>query len=59
MSYFETSNIGILMSLSFEHIHLISVDPNSTAQWYVEKLGGYVEKLGAKIISQYEVRRAL
>ncbi len=40
------------MSLSFEHIHLISVDPNSTAQWYVEKLG-------AQIISQYEVRRAL
>ena len=39
------------MLLTFEHIHLISADPLSTAQWYVDKLG-------AEIIGQSEVRGA-
>ena len=39
------------MLLTFEHIHLISADPLSTTQWYVDKLG-------AEIIGQSEVRGA-
>ena len=49
--YSKASRMEKLMSLTFEHIHLISADPLSTTQWYVEKLG-------AKIIGQSEVRGA-
>ena len=31
-------------SLSFDHVHLVAKDPNATAQWYVDKLGGKVWK---------------
>ncbi len=34
--------------LSIDHLHLISEDPQSTAFWYVDKLG-------AKIVMSYEV----
>ena len=39
------------MTLTFEHIHLISADPLSATRWYVDKLG-------AEIIGQSEVRGA-
>ena len=39
------------MSLEFEHIHLISRDPEATAKWYVDMLG-------AEIASNNEVRGA-
>ena len=29
-------------SLSFDHVHLVSKDPQATARWYVDKLGGDV-----------------
>jgi len=29
-------------SLSFDHVHLVAKDPKSTADWYVDKLGGKV-----------------
>ncbi|MGZ8265608.1 MAG: VOC family protein [Burkholderiales bacterium] len=29
-------------SLSFDHLHLVAKDPKSTADWYVDKLGGKV-----------------
>lgn len=29
-------------SLSFDHVHLVSKDPQATARWYVDKLGGEV-----------------
>jgi len=31
-------------TLSFDHTHLISPDPQAAADWYVEKLGGSVVK---------------
>ena len=39
------------MSLSFDHIHLISEDPKATAAWYEEILGG-------EIVADYELRGA-
>jgi|SRR6476660_8233943 lactoylglutathione lyase len=38
-------------SLSFDHVHLVAKDPQATATWYVEKLGG-------KIARSAEVRGA-
>jgi catechol 2,3-dioxygenase-like lactoylglutathione lyase family enzyme len=38
-------------SIVFDHVHLISEDPQSTASWYADKLGG-------KIVSSNEVRGA-
>jgi len=29
-------------SLSFDHVHLVSKDPQATARWYVAKLGGEI-----------------
>ena len=37
--------------LSFDHIHIISEDPRASAAWYVDKLG-------ATINSEYELRNA-
>lgn len=31
-------------SLAFDHVHLIAKDPEATARWYVEKLGGSIRK---------------
>jgi catechol 2,3-dioxygenase-like lactoylglutathione lyase family enzyme len=31
-------------SLSFDHVHVISKDPQTAAGWYVEKLGGKLVK---------------
>ena len=31
-------------SLAFDHVHVISKDPEATARWYVNKLGGEVFK---------------
>ena len=39
------------MSLSFDHIHLISADPKAAADWYEEILGG-------EIVADYELRGA-
>lgn len=39
------------MSLSFDHIHLISEDPKAAAAWYQEVLGG-------EIVADYELRGA-
>ena len=39
------------MSLSFDHIHLISEDPKATAAWYENILGG-------RIVADYELRSA-
>jgi catechol 2,3-dioxygenase-like lactoylglutathione lyase family enzyme len=30
------------VNLSFDHVHLVSKDPQATARWYVEKLGGAI-----------------
>jgi catechol 2,3-dioxygenase-like lactoylglutathione lyase family enzyme len=38
-------------SISFDHVHLVSKDPQAAANWYVEKLGG-------KIARSAEVRGA-
>jgi catechol 2,3-dioxygenase-like lactoylglutathione lyase family enzyme len=38
-------------SIVFDHVHLISEDPQSTASWYADKLGG-------EIVSSNEVRGA-
>ncbi|MBU0736337.1 MAG: VOC family protein [Proteobacteria bacterium] len=38
-------------NIVFDHVHIISKDPESAATWYVEKLGG-------KIINSQEVRGA-
>ena len=38
-------------SIVFDHVHLISQDPQSTAEWYVENLGG-------KIVGKSEFRGA-
>lgn len=39
------------MSLSFDHIHLISEDPKAAAAWYENILGG-------RIVADYELRSA-
>ena len=39
------------MSLSFDHIHLISEDPKAAAAWYENILGG-------QIVADYELRGA-
>lgn len=39
------------MSLSFDHIHLISEDPKAAAAWYENILGG-------RIVADYELRGA-
>ena len=39
------------MSLSFDHIHLISEDPKAAAAWYESILGG-------QIVADYELRGA-
>lgn len=31
-------------SLAFDHVHLVARDPKTTAAWYVDKLGGTIEK---------------
>lgn len=31
-------------TLSFDHVHLVAKDPQSAAQWYVDKLGGKIWK---------------
>jgi catechol 2,3-dioxygenase-like lactoylglutathione lyase family enzyme len=31
-------------SIAFDHVHLVAKDPNATAQWYVEKLGGEISR---------------
>jgi catechol 2,3-dioxygenase-like lactoylglutathione lyase family enzyme len=31
-------------SLSFDHAHVISTNPQATADWYVDRLGGKVER---------------
>jgi lactoylglutathione lyase len=31
-------------SLAFDHIHLVAKDPQATANWYVDKLGGRIAK---------------
>ena len=33
-------------SLAFDHVHLVSKDPDATANWYVDKLGGKVIRSG-------------
>lgn len=38
-------------SIAFDHIHIISVDPQAAASWYVEILGG-------EISEHYELRGA-
>lgn len=37
--------------LSFDHVHLVSTAPETTAQWYADKLAG-------TIVAQHEVRGA-
>ena len=39
------------MSLTFDHVHLISADPRAAADWYVAVLGG-------EIVAEYELRDA-
>ena len=31
-------------SLAFDHVHLVAKNPRATADWYVDKLGGKVER---------------
>ena len=50
-AYSEDNQRGIIMALTFEHIHLISADADAAAQWYVDKLG-------AEIVRKSEVRGA-
>jgi lactoylglutathione lyase len=38
-------------TLSFDHVHLLSTEPNATAAWYVEKLD-------ASIVNRMEVKGA-
>ena len=33
-------------SLSFDHVHLVAKDPQATARWYVDKLGGEIVRSG-------------
>ena len=30
--------------IAFDHVHLVSKDPHATASWYVEKLGGEINR---------------
>ena len=39
------------MSLTFDHVHIISQDPKAAAHWYEEILGG-------RITAEYELRSA-
>jgi catechol 2,3-dioxygenase-like lactoylglutathione lyase family enzyme len=32
------------ITLAFDHVHLVAKDPQATAQWYVDKLGGKVAR---------------
>src|SRR5262245_28376799 len=34
------------VSLSFDHVHLVARDPDATARWYVDKLGGKILRSG-------------
>lgn len=34
------------VSLSFDHVHLVSKDPQATARWYADKLGGAILRSG-------------
>ncbi len=38
-------------SLAFDHVHLVAKDPKTTADWYVDKLGG-------KIVRSLDVKGA-
>jgi catechol 2,3-dioxygenase-like lactoylglutathione lyase family enzyme len=38
-------------TLGFDHVHLVAKDPQTTADWYVEKLGG-------KVVRSLEVKGA-
>ena len=38
-------------SLAFDHVHLVAKNPQATADWYVEKLGG-------KVVRSLEVKGA-
>jgi len=31
-------------SLTFDHVHLVAKDPQATADWYVDKLGGKIAR---------------
>lgn len=31
-------------SLSFDHVHLVSKDPHAAARWYVDALGGAIDR---------------
>jgi catechol 2,3-dioxygenase-like lactoylglutathione lyase family enzyme len=33
-------------TVGFDHVHLVSQDPQSTAQWYADKLGGKIVRSG-------------
>ncbi|MCP5152584.1 MAG: VOC family protein [Ectothiorhodospiraceae bacterium] len=37
--------------LSFDHVHLVSTEPDAAAEWYVDKLDG-------RIVDRYEMRGA-
>ena len=39
------------MSLAFDHVHLISADPQAAAAWYRDILGG-------EVVAEYELRGA-
>ena len=34
------------VSITFDHVHLVSHDPHATAGWYVDKLGGKIARSG-------------
>lgn len=34
------------VSITFDHVHLVSQDPHATAAWYVDKLGGAIARSG-------------
>ncbi len=34
------------VSITFDHVHLVSHDPHATADWYVDKLGGKIARSG-------------
>lgn len=34
------------VSFAFDHVHLVSRDPHTTAGWYVDKLGGEIVRSG-------------
>ena len=33
-------------NITFDHVHLISKDPQAAARWYVDKLGGEIVRSG-------------